>query len=66
MGYFSVLFFVTLYFQRVHGYTASQTGVRLLALTGVMGLSASRGAAPWPRSDLASRCSSALCSAVRD
>jgi EmrB/QacA subfamily drug resistance transporter len=43
MGYFSVLFFVTLYFQRVHGYTASQTGVRLLALTGVMGISAFAG-----------------------
>ncbi len=43
MGYYSVLFFVTLYFQRVHGYTASQTGVRLLALTGVMGISAFAG-----------------------
>ncbi|WP_308214338.1 MFS transporter [Solirubrobacter ginsenosidimutans] len=43
MGYYSVLFFVTLYFQRVHGYTASQTGVRLLALTGVMGISAIAG-----------------------
>ena len=43
MGYFYVLFFVTLYFQRVHGYTASQTGVRLWALTGVMGISAFAG-----------------------
>ena len=43
MGYYAVLFFVTLYFQRVHGYTASQTGVRLLALTGVMGISAFAG-----------------------
>jgi EmrB/QacA subfamily drug resistance transporter len=43
MGYFAVLFFVSLYFQRVHGYTASQTGVRLLALTGVMGISALAG-----------------------
>jgi EmrB/QacA subfamily drug resistance transporter len=43
MGYYSVLFFVTLYFQRVHGYTAAQTGVRLLALTGVMGISAFAG-----------------------
>jgi Na+/melibiose symporter-like transporter len=38
-----VLFFVSLYLQRVHGYTASQTGVRLLALTGVMGISAFAG-----------------------
>ena len=43
MGLYSVLFFVTLYLQRVHGYTASQTGVRLLALTGVMGISAFAG-----------------------
>ena len=43
IGLYSVLFFVTLYLQRVHGYTASQTGVRLLALTGVMGISAFAG-----------------------
>jgi EmrB/QacA subfamily drug resistance transporter len=43
IGLFSVLFFVSLYLQRVHGYTASQTGVRLLALTGVMGISAFAG-----------------------
>jgi EmrB/QacA subfamily drug resistance transporter len=43
IGLYSVLFFVTLYLQRVHGYTASQTGVRLLTLTGVMGISAFAG-----------------------
>jgi len=43
MALYSVLFFVTLYLQRVHGYTATQTGVRLLAMTGVMGLSAFLG-----------------------
>ena len=43
IGLYSVLFFVSLYLQRVHGYTASQTGVRLLALTGVMGISAFAG-----------------------
>jgi EmrB/QacA subfamily drug resistance transporter len=37
---FAVLFFVTRYLQRAHGYSAVQAGVRLLALTGVMGLSA--------------------------
>jgi EmrB/QacA subfamily drug resistance transporter len=42
-GLYTVLFFVTLYLQRVHGYSASQTGVRLLALTGVMGISAFLG-----------------------
>jgi EmrB/QacA subfamily drug resistance transporter len=35
---FAVLFYLTLYLERVRGYTAIQTGVRLLALTGVMGL----------------------------
>ena len=43
IGLYSVLFFVTLYLQRVHGYTASQTGVRLLALTGLIGISAFAG-----------------------
>ena len=43
IGLYAVLFFVTLYMQRVHGYTASETGVRLLALTGVMGVSAFAG-----------------------
>ena len=40
---YAVLFFVTLYMQRVHGYSATGTGVRLLALTGVMGISAFAG-----------------------
>ena len=42
-AFYAVTFFVTLYLQRVHGYSASQTGVRLLALTGVMGISAFAG-----------------------
>jgi predicted MFS family arabinose efflux permease len=40
IGFYSVLFFVSLYLQRVHGYSAAQTGVRLLTLTGVMGVGA--------------------------
>jgi len=40
LGVFGVLFFVTLYMQRVLGYSPLQAGVRLLALTGVMGISA--------------------------
>lgn len=43
IGLYAVLFFVTLYLQRVHGYSATQTGVRLLTLTGVMGVSAFAG-----------------------
>jgi EmrB/QacA subfamily drug resistance transporter len=39
-GIYGVLFFVTLYLQRVQGYSAVHAGVRLLALTGVMGISA--------------------------
>jgi EmrB/QacA subfamily drug resistance transporter len=35
---FAVLFYVTLYLERVQGYTAIQTGVRLLALAVVLGL----------------------------
>jgi EmrB/QacA subfamily drug resistance transporter len=42
-AFYAVTFFVTLYLQRVHGYTAAQTGVRLLTLTGVMGISAFAG-----------------------
>ena len=33
MGLFGVLFFVTLYLQNVHHYSAVQTGVKLLPLT---------------------------------
>jgi EmrB/QacA subfamily drug resistance transporter len=40
VGFYAVLFFVGLYMQRVHGYSAIGTGVRFLALTGVMGASA--------------------------
>jgi EmrB/QacA subfamily drug resistance transporter len=40
MGFYAVIFFVGLYLQRVHGYSATQTGVRMLTLTGVMGISA--------------------------
>jgi EmrB/QacA subfamily drug resistance transporter len=39
-GIYGVLFFVTLYLQRVQGDTAIGAGVRLLAFTGVMGVSA--------------------------
>jgi len=35
IGMFGVLFFVTLYFQNVHGYSPVQTGVRMLPLTGM-------------------------------
>lgn len=43
IGFYSVLFFVSLYLQRVHGYSATQTGVRFLTLTAVMGVSAFLG-----------------------
>jgi predicted MFS family arabinose efflux permease len=36
---FAVLFYVALYLQRVQGYSALDTGVRILALTGVVALS---------------------------
>ncbi|HWF71817.1 MAG TPA: MFS transporter [Solirubrobacteraceae bacterium] len=41
---FAVLFYVALYLQRVQGYSALETGVRILALTGVVALSS---AASW-------------------
>jgi EmrB/QacA subfamily drug resistance transporter len=40
---FGVLFFMTLYLQRVHGYSPIQAGVRLLPLTGVFTVSAPLG-----------------------
>jgi EmrB/QacA subfamily drug resistance transporter len=40
---FGVLFFMTLYLQRVHGYSPVQAGVRLLPLTGVFTVSAPLG-----------------------
>jgi EmrB/QacA subfamily drug resistance transporter len=40
---FGVLFFVTLYLQRVHGYSPIEAGVRVLPLTGVFALSAPLG-----------------------
>jgi EmrB/QacA subfamily drug resistance transporter len=40
LAIFGVLFFVTLYMQRVLGYSAIAAGVRLLALTSVMGIGA--------------------------
>jgi predicted MFS family arabinose efflux permease len=40
---FGVLFFVTLYLQRVHGYSPVEAGVRVLPLTGVFALSAPLG-----------------------
>ena len=40
---FGVLFFMTLYLQRVHGYSPVQSGVRLLPLTGVFVVSAPLG-----------------------
>lgn len=42
---FGVLFFMTLYLQRIHGYSPVQSGVRLLPLTGVFTLSAPLGGA---------------------
>jgi EmrB/QacA subfamily drug resistance transporter len=42
---FAVMFDVALYLQRVQGYTALETGVRILALTGVVALSS---AMCWP------------------
>jgi EmrB/QacA subfamily drug resistance transporter len=40
---FGVLFFMTLYLQRVHGYSPVQTGVRLLPLTATFAVSAPLG-----------------------
>lgn len=40
---YGVLFFVTLYLQRVQGYSPVQAGVRMLPLTGVMAVSAPVG-----------------------
>lgn len=40
---FGVLFFITLYLQRVHGYSPVETGVRMLPLTGVIAFTAPIG-----------------------
>jgi EmrB/QacA subfamily drug resistance transporter len=40
---FGVLFYITLYLQRVHGYSPVGAGVRMLALTAVIGVSAPLG-----------------------
>jgi EmrB/QacA subfamily drug resistance transporter len=40
---FGVLFYITLYLQRVHGYSPVGAGVRMLALTAVIGVSAPVG-----------------------
>jgi EmrB/QacA subfamily drug resistance transporter len=42
-GLFGVLFFMTLYLQRIHGYSPIQSGVRLLPLTGMFAFSAPLG-----------------------
>jgi predicted MFS family arabinose efflux permease len=42
---FGVLFYITLYLQRVHGYSPVGAGVRMLALTAVIGVSAPLGGA---------------------